>query len=410
MRGLGLLSRLRAALGMGWDDVICAPVSRETPGGSMRLKSAVAHEDRVAVDWEEEGSSQFHHVWLRDNCLCSECRHPDAWEHTVDTFSIPLDIRPEKVEAGDALDITWSDGHLSTFSADWLLENAYDSARIQPEAQITLWDGESIHRSLPEVEYASIIESDEGALAWLKLVREYGFAIVRGVPTEHQQVMELARYISYISPTNFGLWFDVESKPDPENLAYTAVRLAAHNDVPNREALPGLQFLHCLVFDADGGESILVDGFQAAEILRTEHPDDFELLRTVAVPYRYLDADNDVSFSAPMIGLDHRGDYWDIRHNNAIMAPLDIDPNLVPAYYRAYQNFSSILYRPELEYEFKMQPGDCQVFNNRRVLHARAAFDPNSGPRHFQGCYVDMDDFLSRLRVLERRGADFRRT
>jgi hypothetical protein len=47
---------------------------------------------------------------------------------------------------------------------------------------------------------------------------------------------------------------------------------------------------------------------------------------------------------------------------------------------------------------------------DRRVLHAaREEFDPNSGPRHLEGCYVDRDNFLSRLRVLERRGADFRR-
>ena len=67
-----------------------------------------------------------------------------------------------------------------------------------------------------------------------------------------------------------------------------------------------------------------------------------------------------------------------------------------------------ILRDPELEYVFKMEPGDCQVFDNRRVLHARAAFDPNSGPRHLQGTYVERDDFMSRLRVLERDGREFR--
>ncbi len=376
----------------------------------MPLNSAVADDKQVVLSWDDGGSTRFHHIWLRDNCLCPECRHPDAWEHTVDTWAIPLDIRPELVEVDGGLTITWSDGHVSSFSHDWLSEHAYDSSRGHPEPKITMWDVETIRQSLPEVEYDSIVAGDEGVLAWLRLINEYGFAIVHGVPTEDQHVMELARHISYVTPTNFGLWFDVQSKPDPENLAYTAVKLTAHNDVPNREALPGLQFLHCLVFDAEGGESGLVDGFHAAEILRAEHPADHELLSTVAVPYQYLDEDNDVRFSAPMIGLDQRGKYWDIRHNNAIAAPLDIDPGLVPAYYRAYQNFVRILYRPELEYQFKMQPGDCQVFNNRRVLHSRAAFDPNSGPRHFQGCYVDMDDFLSRLRVLERQGADFRRT
>jgi gamma-butyrobetaine dioxygenase len=40
-------------------------------------------------------------------------------------------------------------------------------------------------------------------------------------------------------------------------------------------------------------------------------------------------------------------------------------------------------------------------FDNYRVLHGRTEFDPNSGHRHLQGCYIDRDDFLSRIRTLE---------
>ena len=91
------------------------------------------------------------------------------------------------------------------------------------------------------------------------------------------------------------------------------------------------------------------------------------------------------------------------------MAPLDLAPDLIRPYYRALSAFGRIVRDPDLAFVFRMQPGDCQMFDNRRVLHAREEFDPNSGPRHLEGCYVDRDDFLSRLRVLERRGADFRR-
>ena len=110
----------------------------------------------------------------------------------------------------------------------------------------------------------------------------------------------------------------------------------------------------------------------------------------------------------PVIGVDGDGNYTDIRFNNALMEPFDVAPDLVVPLYEALQAFGKLLRSPELEFEFKMKPGDCQVFDNRRVLHARAEFDLNSGPRHLQGCYVDRDDFMSRLRVLEREGADFR--
>jgi alpha-ketoglutarate-dependent taurine dioxygenase len=49
-------------------------------------------------------------------------------------------------------------------------------------------------------------------------------------------------------------------------------------------------------------------------------------------------------------------------------------------FYAAWLAFGGILRDPEMEYVFTMEPGDGQVFDNRRVLHARAEFDPNPGP------------------------------
>jgi gamma-butyrobetaine dioxygenase len=51
---------------------------------------------------------------------------------------------------------------------------------------------------------------------------------------------------------------------------------------------------------------------------------------------------------------------------------------------------------------FRHGPGDLMAFDNRRVLHARTAFEPSTGARHLRGCYVDTDELRSRIRVLER--------
>jgi gamma-butyrobetaine dioxygenase len=42
------------------------------------------------------------------------------------------------------------------------------------------------------------------------------------------------------------------------------------------------------------------------------------------------------------------------------------------------------------------------AFDNRRILHGRAAFDDSGGRRHFQGCYVEREEVANRIRVLER--------
>lgn len=52
---------------------------------------------------------------------------------------------------------------------------------------------------------------------------------------------------------------------------------------------------------------------------------------------------------------------------------------------------------------YLMESTDLLSFNNRRVLHARESFDVQSGPRHLQGTYVDLDEFASRLRYLSER-------
>ncbi len=26
---------------------------------------------------------RFHHIWLRDNCLCPECRHPTSFQKSM---------------------------------------------------------------------------------------------------------------------------------------------------------------------------------------------------------------------------------------------------------------------------------------------------------------------------------------
>jgi gamma-butyrobetaine dioxygenase len=325
----------------------------------------------------------------------------------IDPLTIPLDVKvaQAEVDAAGCLELVWAhDRHQSRFDPAWLRQNDYAPEAVAArQFKPTLWDT-SIADKLPEASYESIMADDEGLLAWLRLLRRYGFSIVRGAPPKTGTVAELAQRIAFLRETNFGVLFDVVSKPDPNSLAYTSVKLNAHTDLVSREAQPGLQFLHCLVFDADGGESILVDGFAAAEELGRRHPADYELLTNTPVRFRYQDKVTDITFKSPMIRLDAEGNYFEIRYSTALLAPLDIAPDLVKPFYRAYFNFSTILRDPKFELKFKMKPGDVEVFDNRRVLHGRDEFNPQSGPRHLEGCYLDTDDYLSRLRVLERQG------
>jgi len=72
------------------------------------------------------------------------------------------------------------------------------------------------------------------------------------------------------------------------------------------------------------------------------------------------------------------------------------------AYIAAAKRFAAHAEAPENIFEHRLGQGECVIFNNRRTLHARTAFDVESGERWLKGGYVDTDVFLSRYRVLRR--------
>ncbi|RED53973.1 TauD/TfdA family dioxygenase [Aestuariispira insulae] len=358
----------------------------------------------LRVTWADGHVSRFHHIWLRDNCRCPSCLHVQTRERIHDTYGIDPNIRPEAVsitDEGHQLSLTWPDGHQTDLPGNWLRLRCYsEAAREERRVRPTLW-GSEILKNLPEVQAGDALETDEGLQDFIQKIRDYGLAVVRNLDCTEGMVEKLAGRISYLRQTNYGVGFDVESKPDPNNVAYTAIELKAHTDLANWESPPGIQFLHCLDNSAEGGESVLVDGFAAAEMLRQRDPEAFRLLSEVELPFRFIDKHWDLRWHAPTISLSLQGDFREIRYHAALCAPFDLPHDLVEPVYAALRSFTQILRDPAHEIRLKMGPGDVIVFHNRRVLHGRSAFDPNSGRRKLQGCYVDCDDAWSRLRVLK---------
>jgi gamma-butyrobetaine dioxygenase len=211
----------------------------------------------------------------------------------------------------------------------------------------------------------------------------------------------VVRLFGYVRETNYGRLFDVVSVKQPHNLAFTAMALGNHTDNPYRDPVPQLQLLHCLDAAEEGGESVVVDGFAAADRLRHEEPDAFAMLTKTAVPFRYVEAGAvDLREAMPLIELDVAGNLRTIRYNNRSIGPVDIDADDVPTFYAAYRRFARLLHDPSMMVGFRLKPGDLFIVDNRRVLHGRRGFA--GGRRHLQGTYADADSLMSKLRVLEK--------
>ena len=148
------------------------------------------------------------------------------------------------------------------------------------------------------------------------------------------------------------------------------------------------------------------DGFAVADHIRIHEPDTFEALATLPWVWANRSTETDVRWSAPVIGLD--GDRVDeIRIANTLRLFPDMQHADVDRSYRAIRRFIELCDSHEFRITFPLRPGDCVIFDNRRVLHGREAFEDGGAGRRLRGCYVDRDDLYSRLRMLARaaRGA-----
>ena len=315
-----------------------------------------------------------------------------------------LDAGSVSITDAGGLRVQWQpEGHVSEYDADWLRGHrggADDEAPPYGPAPAT-W-GAELSEAMPGADYDAVTSSDDALLDWLRLLRDYGVAVLRNTPREPLSVLALAGLIGPARATNFGEHFDVLSKQEPNSNAYTALGLLCHTDLPNWERPPDYQLLHCLRNDADGGDSILVDGFRAAETLRAREPTAFRLLSQSPIEFRFQDNESDIRFRAPTIALDENDEVSEIRFNFAVMDAIDAPTKRMGALCRALRAFAGVIRDPALECHYRLSPGELLIFDNRRVLHGRAAFDPTTGGRHLQGCYVDRDQLFSRIRVLER--------
>jgi [2-(trimethylamino)ethyl]phosphonate dioxygenase len=357
--------------------------------------------EMLCVVWADGRRSRFPAIWLADNR--PEIRREAEGQRLVDALELPDAIGVRAATAiGPAVEIAFSCfDRPSRFDALWLRDHALDAAsRAERRRVPTLWDA-GLAARLPAETYDAVT-SDPAALArWLGSVRSLGFALLRGVPTVLGTVCEVVKLFGYVRETNYGRLFDVVSVEEPHNLAFTSMALGNHTDNPYRDPVPQLQLLHCLEAAGEGGESVVVDGFAAAERLRRDAPDAFAILTRTPVPFRYVEPGAvDLRDAMPLIELDVAGAIRAVRYNNRSIAPLDIDAEEVPAFYAAYRRFARLLHDPSLTVGFRLKPGDLFIVDNRRVLHGRRGFA--GGRRHLQGTYADADSLMSRLRVLER--------
>jgi len=373
-------------------------------------KSAKIIDDGKSIILQRvDGSTlRYHSTWLRDNALDPKTRDAKNGQRLITLSDIPINTYIESVtldETGENIFLTFlPESKKVSFSTSWLEEHAYDLKRDNTKGWIAsdlkIW-GKDMSKSIPDIDYKSAKSDKTLLLQWLKLLHRYGFAKMTGGKIESGALIQVADLFGYVRETNYGKWFEVRSEVNAINLAYTNLGLQAHTDNPYRDPVPTIQILYCLENSASGGDSTVIDGFNAAIRLKDENSDYFNLLTKYCARFEYNgDIGAHLQSRRPIIELSPDGELIAIRFNNRSAAPItDVPYEDMENYYKAYRAFSDVINDSTLAVNFKLNPGECFITDNTRVLHARTAYS-GTGTRWLQGCYVDKDGLLSTISTM----------
>ena len=354
------------------------------------------------VFFENQGSKkEIHPFWLRERVNGVDYVDKGTKQRLFDPTTLNQNIKINKVNLTDKfLEISFNDGVETKISIQSIFEE-YSGINDIKFIKKTKWD--SSLKNLNNFQFSENIFEEKIMYEALISFYKYGFIIFKNVPTENNFLVKFANSIGSIRRTNFGEFFNVKSKPNPNDLAYTSLPLAPHTDNPYRNPVPCIQILHCIENAVEGGHSTLVDGFTVTEELKEKYPEYYKILTEVKVKYQFIDKDVILENWAEMIELDENKNFKQVRFSPRLdFVPL-IDKKKLDVYYKARNKISELYNSSKYRIEFKLLPGDLLMMDNYRLLHGRTSFNANEGNRFLQGCYIDYDSTEGKIKHLKRK-------
>ncbi len=354
------------------------------------------------IFFENQGlKKEIHPFWFRERVNGDNYIDKGTEQRLFDPTKLKENIKINNSNLSkDFLEITFNDGVHTKLAVHSILKEFINVNDIEYINKVE-WD--SSLKNLNNFQFNENFFEQEKMYIALVNFYKYGFVIFNKVPTQNNFIVNFANSIGSIRRTNFGEFFNVKSKPNPNDLAYTSLALAPHTDNPYRNPVPCIQILHCIENKVNGGLSTIVDGFTVTEKLKKDFPDYYKILTETKVRFRFIDQTVVLEDWAEMIRLDKKGKFKQVRFSPRLdFVPL-MEKDKLDLYYSARKKISEFYNSNQYRIEFKLAPGDLLMMDNYRLLHGRTSYDPNEGERFLQGCYIDYDSTEGKLKHLKRK-------
>ncbi len=344
---------------------------------------------------------EIHPFWLRERVNGEKFIDKGTQQRLFDPTELKEKIEIKELYLTDKhLEVSFNDGVKTKLTIQSIINEYSNNENIRSIKKIK-WD--STLKNLNNYDFEENIFEEKLMYDALINFYKYGFVIFKKVPTKNNFIIKFANSIGSIRRTNFGEFFNVKSKPNPNDLAYTSLALSPHTDNPYRNPVPCIQILHCIENNVSGGLSTLVDGFTVTEKLKNEFLDYYEILTQIKVRYQFIDQSVVLEDWAEMIQLNENGEFKQVRFSPRLdFVPL-LDKEKLDLFYLARNKISELFNSDKYRVEFRLMPGDLLMMDNHRLLHGRTSYNANEGERFLQGCYIDYDSTEGKLKHLIRK-------
>lgn len=373
----------------------------------------------------------FDNIFLRDSCTCAKCVDTSTRQKRFDSADIPSNIRIRGMSSrGEDVILKWKHD-ISGFGLDHETVLPYDWLKKTPHSPVThayhggkkAWNALGLPKQIDTFEHDEYMSDDKVLFHLLQQLQSHGIAFIKNLPEAESSVIQTANRIGPLKNTFYGETWDVRSVSNAKNVAYTDVHLGFHMDLLYMQQPPRLQLLHCLRASEKGGISLFTDSYRAMQQLFELDRSAFWTLVDTPVNFHYDNDSHHYFRSRRTFQLqegvtkipENTKRVWDYMEAVNWAPPFQAPFNhtkgdvalakRVRAWHEAAQVFRDLTELNWAVYGQQMKPGECVIFDNRRILHARTAFA--GGERWLRGAYLDDDPYLSKMRVLERTHKNF---
>ena len=350
----------------------------------------------------DSGKKEIHPFWLRERVNGEEFIDKNTQQRLFDPTSLNSDITISKANiSDDCLVINFNDGVNSKLNIEKIALEFSNEDNVIKSIDKIKWNSDL--KNIKNFEYQDNLFDSKEMHDLLISFYQFGFVIIKNVPTYDNFIVKFANSIGSVRRTNFGEHFNVKSKPDPNDLAYTSLALAPHTDNPYRNPVPCIQLLHCVESKVHGGLSTLVDGLTVTEDLKSNHPEFYKILTEIKVKFKFIDKDVVLENWSPLIELNDDKKFKQVRFSPRLDFVPILDKDKLDLYYKARNKLSEMYNSDKYKIEFKLSDKDLIMMDNYRLLHGRTAYQTSEGERFLQGCYIDYDSTEGKLRHLKRK-------